>query len=237
MRIPRRHILGPDSTFHKIWRCHNREFLLQDHVDKLAYLEAIHDDFIERCKREDFAIHAFCLMSNHVHEKNSIRMDLEAFSRHMQRAHGRFGLRYNKRHGRLGKVAYDRPKTIRIQDDDEDMRCTFYIDCNPVRAGLTKHPTDLLWNEFSSCRFYALGKRNRFADMIDFPDWYMRLGKNWRQRQSKYRSLLDRYLVQEGLKRDPRMTRGYFLGGEPWVLEMGKVLRGLLRQKSEGPPD
>jgi putative transposase len=238
MRIPRKLIVFPDSSIHKIWRCHNREFLLQNHTDKLAYLQAIHDDFTKRCSPDDFAIQAYCIMSNHAHEKDKIKQDLQVFSRHMQRAHGLFGLHYNQRHKRLGKVAHDRPKTLIIQNDDEDMRCTFYIDCNPVRAGLIKHPTDVRWKDFSSCRYYALGKKNRFDDMIEFPDWYLRLGKTAKQRQRKYRSLLDKYLVEEGMKRDPRVTRGYFLGGELWALEMRRKLgEALEKRQSTGPPE
>ena len=41
MRIPRRYAAPPHSTVHKIWRCHNREFLLEKHSEKRAYLEAL----------------------------------------------------------------------------------------------------------------------------------------------------------------------------------------------------
>jgi len=238
MRLPRKLIVGPGSSIHKIWRCHNREFLLQSHRDKRAYLQAIHDDFLQRCSQDDFAIQSYCIMSNHAHEKDKIKQDLASFSRHMQRAHGLFGLHYNKRHRRLGKIAHDRPKTLLIENDEEDMRCTFYIDCNPVRAGIIKHPTDVLWKDLSSCRYYAYGKKNQYDDMIEFPQWYQRLGKTARQRQRKYRSLLDKYLVEEGLKRNPKMSRGYYLGGELWKMEMRKKLGEKLKKKaSTGPPE
>jgi putative transposase len=236
MRLPRHLIVGPLSSIHKIWRCHNREFLLQDNNDKLAYLQAIHEDFTKRCSSDDFVIQAYSIMSNHVHEMLRIKRSLLAFSRHMQRAHGRFGLLYNKRHRRLGKVAHDRPRTLLIQDDEAEMRCSFYLDCNPVRAGILQHPTDIRWKDFSSCGCYALGRKNRHDGMIELPEWYQRLGKTPRQRQRRYRSLLDKYMVEQGLKRDPKMSSGYFLGGVLWALQMRKALGMHLRQKSAGPP-
>lgn len=235
MRIPRRLYLGPGCSIHKIWRCHNREFLLQSSSEKLAYLKAIHDDFTRRCSSDDFSIQAYCIMANHVHEKETIKSSLPSFSRHMQRAHGSFGLHFNRRHKRLGKVAHDRPKTLRIENDQQDMRCTFYIDCNPVRAGLIKHPTDVRWKDFSSCRFYAFGTRNRFSDMIELPQWYLQLGKTPKQRQRRYRSLLDKYMVEQGLKRDPAMSRGLFLGGELWLLGMRRILSTFRKQGTDPP--
>jgi putative transposase len=240
MRVPRCLYVGPFTSVHKIWRCHDREFLLKDPKDKLAYLQAIHDDYLKRCSNSDFSLQAYNVMSNHVHEKTFIKASLAAFSRHMQRAHGIFGLRFNQRHKRLGKVAHDRPRTLCIENAEAEMRCTFYIDCNPVRAGLIKHPTDVRWKNFSSCGYYALGRKNRFDEMLELPDWYLALGKTARQRQRKYRSLLDRYLIEHGLKRDPKMSSGHFLGGELWKIDRTSLLGGLLkilRAATTGPPD
>ena len=49
------------------------------------------------------------------------------------------------------------------------------------------------------------------------------------KRQSKYRSMLDRYMVKHGLKRDPKMGSGLFIGGELWVEEMRRRLAKLLK--------
>lgn len=225
MRRSREQILQPGVAFHKIWRCHNRERLLESHYEKRAYLKAIRDDYVNRCDPDEFLLYAFCAMGNHIHEAGGIVGNSKAFSEHMRRAHGRFGLVFNKRHGRLGKVAHDRPKTLRIEDDESILRCMFYMDCNPVRAGLIKHPTDPWWRGLSSCRFYALGEKDESHDALEPPAAYMRLGKTPRARRRRYRSLLDRYLIDRGLLRDPRMTGGYFLGGELWVLEMRRALR------------
>jgi putative transposase len=209
---------------------------MESHDEKRRYLYSIKNDYLKTCKKEDFILHGYCIMSNHVHETGRIGENLVPFSNHMRRAHGRFGLCYNKRHGRLGKVAHDRPKTKRIQDDESLMRVMFYSDCNPVRAGLIKHPTDIRWKGLSSCRFYAKGEKNPFTEMLTVPEWYLKLGKTPDQRQHRYCSLLDKYLIDAGLSRDPKMSVGYYLGGVLWVEEMRKQLRDLLRKHGKGPP-
>ncbi len=236
MRVPRGNVLTSGNAFHKIWRCHNREFLLQDHGEKHAYLRCIHDDYQKKCTKDDFVIFSYALMSNHCHEASQLKNSLTAFSGHMRRAHGLFGLRFNKRHQRLGKVAHDRPKTLKLEGDEDLMTLMFYIDCNPVRAGINAEPTDIRWKDFSSCRFYCFGEKNRYSNMLTLPNWYLGLGKTARQRQRKYRSLLDQYLVQEGLKRNPKMSRGHFIGGQLWTDGMKKKLAVILKKISKPPP-
>ena len=241
MRVPRKHLLEKGSPFHKIWRCHNREFLLQSHAEKHAYLKSIHDDYKKKCSTDDFVIYSYNVMSNHVHESDEIRSDdSRPFSEHMRRAHGRFGLSFNRRHNRLGKVAHDRPKTLQVQDCDRLKNLMFYIDCNPVRAGLISHPADILWKEFSSCRYYCYGEKNSYSDMLSEPDWYLELGPTARARQRRYRSMLDKHLVRLGLKRDPKMGSGFFIGGQLWVEAMRKKLAKVLKNKrpaGSDPPD
>ncbi len=176
-------------------------------------------------------------MANHAHEVDELRGTLRSYSEHMRRAHGLFGLRFNKRHRRIGKVAHDRPKTLSVQDDDRLKNLMFYIDCNPVRAGITAHPTDIRWKEFSSCRFYSFGEKNSYTDMLTLPKWYLKLGDTARKRQRKYRSLLDRYMIERGLKRDPKMSQGFFIGGELWMEEMRKKLAKVLGKKQAGGKD
>ena len=94
----------------------------------------------------------------------------------------------------------------------------------------------------SSCRFYCFGQKNSYDDMLTIPNWYIKLGKTARARQKKYRSKLDKYLVKYGMKRDPKMGSGHFIGGDLWKDEMRKQLATLLKKKKEDqsstdPPD
>ncbi len=149
----------------------------------------------------------------------------------MRNAHSRFGARYNRKYKRKGKVACERPKTLEIENDAGLMRCMFYSDCNPVRAGLARHPTEY---RYSSCRFYAYGERNEFTDFLDVPAWYIALGRTATERQQRYRQLLDAYMRESGLLPDPTMCRGHFLGSELWKLRRREELSEALRRLDSG---
>ena len=207
MRNPRNKILNYTGIFHKIWRGHNKEFVLDNFKDKQQYLQFLCDT-----KSKEINKHinwfSFCIMGNHVHESGNIITDeiehsfdkgIFLFGNWMRNAHSKFGMYYNRKYDRQGKVAYDRPKTQEIEDQYGLMRVMFYIECNPVKAGIAKHPTDY---KFSSCRFYAFGEVNEFTKHLDIPKWYIELGVTARQRQKKYRKLLDAYMRENGLLKD-----------------------------------
>lgn len=117
----------------------------------------------------------------------------------MRAAHFAFGSWYNKRNNREGKVAYDRPKTVPVVSDEQLLTLMAYIDANPVRAGLVKHPSQY---EFSSHNFYARGDKNEFTEALDVPTAYLELGKTPKQRQKRYRQHIDIYLRDAGLIND-----------------------------------
>ena len=87
----------------------------------------------------------------------------------------------------------DRSKTLVVEDQQALMRVMFYIDFNPVRAGLVEDPAD--W-PFSSYRFYAFGEVNEWTQHLTPPDFYLGLGSTPRQRQAAYRRLAHIYFEE-----------------------------------------
>jgi REP element-mobilizing transposase RayT len=216
-----------------MWRAHNREYLLSDHQDKLRYLRAVRDDYVNNCKPQQFAINGFTMMTNHAHVTGSLGNDHKPLSDHMRRAHSRFGMVFNRLHKRLGKVAHDRPKIKCSQDEEYSIEVLLYDLFNPVRAKIIPTPTHVKWRLFSTARYMAFGEKNEFTCMITLPNWYMRLGKTAAQRQRKFRQMLDRYAVEKGLKRDPKKAQGNFVGSDKWVEAMKSVVSEWLRERRE----
>ncbi len=150
----------------------------------------------------------------------------------MRNAHSRYGAWYNRKHGREGKVAYDRPKTLEIEDHESHMRVMFYGDCNPVRVGLVKHPTEY---RHSSCRFYAFGEKSKQTEQLDPPAWYIALGRTPRERQRRYRQLLDAYLRSIDLLEDRESyCQGRFIGQLLWCEQRKRDLREAAKARA-GP--
>ncbi|MCP4599376.1 MAG: hypothetical protein GY847_02380 [Proteobacteria bacterium] len=207
MRKPRRDSISCTGIIHKMWRGHNREHVLETDLDKNAYLHHLGDTYTDKIKKI-VKWHSYCLMGNHSHEGNTItgidnqrglKKGIKYLGNWMRNGHSRFGLEYNRQHNRQGKVAYDRPKTVEVKDESSFLKVMFYGDANPVRAGLTAHPSRY---RHSSYKFYAYGKCNEHTVNLTPPPAYIALGSTPEQRQKKYRSLCDRYLREEGLIND-----------------------------------
>jgi putative transposase len=203
MRKSRRKTLSKTGLFHKMWRGHNREPVLEEPLDKQSYLEHLADTLTDSM-RECLLWFSYCLMGNHAHETGALARDedngfdaaLKCLGNWMRNGHSRFGQEFNRRHERQGKVAYDRPKTKEIDDDAGVLQVMFYGDANPVRAGKVSHPS---LYQHSSYRFYAYGEESELTAKLTPPPAYLALGSTPSARQHKYRSLCDAYLRREGM--------------------------------------
>ncbi len=234
MRVPRSLVILANTAYHLIWRMHNREFRLGPNQNKGLYLQAVLDDMTSRVQNDDLVIYGYCIMSNHIHSIGKVQSDSGVLSDHMRRAHGKFGYKLNKREKRSGAVGDGRAKTKPIEDIAGEKRVLFYILTNPVRAGICKDPKNIKLRMSSTCRFMAYGETTEFTEMLTLPEWYLKLGSTPQKRQAKFRSLLDEYLIECGLKRDPGMTEGLYIGSKEWADHMLKAAKDYWRVTREG---
>ncbi|MBX7198137.1 MAG: transposase [Rhodospirillaceae bacterium] len=147
-RIPR--IFLPGHPLHVIQRGHNRSQVFFDQDDAKAYLGWL----AEGAARYGVAVHAYVLMTNHVHLLVSpdTAQSLPMCMRHVN---WRFSIRSNDVRERTGALWEGRYKACVIDADDYFLACSRYIEMNPVRAGLAKDPGAYRW---SSYRANAEGK-------------------------------------------------------------------------------
>lgn len=211
-RIPRSISVHNNFCVHKIWRGHNKEWNIGSDEQKAKYLEFMNED-MESLRYDGAAdLNALTLMSNHAHEIFHINKQI-SFSNHMRRHHGRYGQYFNKLNHRSGKVAEDRPKTCLIADDHHEMIAVFYIHANPIRAGIVKDARNYRW---STHVLYAYGKRLPWMRNIKLPNWYLKLGRTMNLRQRRYRQLFERYLRDQGRRRQ-RFLQKLFFGPLLWM--------------------
>ncbi len=64
MRVSRSDTLSTTGVFHKMWRGHNREHVLETAEEKDRYLSAL-DDTKEKAVEGRVLFHSFCVMGNH----------------------------------------------------------------------------------------------------------------------------------------------------------------------------
>ena len=216
MRIPRSIQLNYESGFvHKFWRCHNREFYLRDNKIKDLYLNCAGEALSDKSLSKTVKIHAFCAMDNHFHKVMSYDEGSQNLSEFMRKAHSSFGARYNKLKKRTGKVAESRPKTPLIENFDHLARVHFYVEANPIRAGMVDLGR-LKKYKYSTYQFYAYGIKHLSHDIISIPDWYKELGSTPKERQKEYRRLFQIYLDEN--KSGLLNFLKAFIGSPEWVL-------------------
>ncbi|MCB0326692.1 MAG: transposase [Bdellovibrionales bacterium] len=219
-RYPRSWTLDQGLSFHKTWRGHNREWNLKTNEEKRMYTTLLTEEHKKRCQSSN-PLHAICIMSNHSHEIYTLE-NLHSFSEFMRQHHGRYGMYFNRKHARTGKVAQERPKTTSIQNDHHEMMAVLYIHANPIRAGICKDAKDYIW---STHKLYAFGIKPRWMKSIDiaFPHWYLNLGNSWKERQKVYRKIFNSYLKKFGLLKLTFSSHGF--GEYTWVISRQTMLK------------
>ena len=186
-RLPR--ISPVDIPVHLIQRGNNRQFCFDADTDYTAYLGWL----TEYAKRGHVDIHAWVLMTNHVHLLCTPRIE-GALSRMMQ-SMGRSYVRYfNRLYDRSGTLWEGRYKSCLIQDDSHLLEVYRYIELNPVRAGMVAEPGEYRWSSYQA---NALGQPSALC--TPHPT-YLALGTDDNQRQQQYRSLCERYVDDEELE-------------------------------------
>ena len=177
-RQPR--IVLPGQPHHVIQRGNNREVIFASEDDYLFYLEKLE----LACKRFGCDLHAYVLMSNHVHLLMTPQFG-DGISKLMQSV-GRYYVQYfNHQYKRTGTLWEGRYKSTLLDSESYLLTCYRYIELNPVRAGMVDHPLAYRWSSYG-CN--ALGDSNT---LITPHDLYMDLGQSKGERCGYYRSLFD----------------------------------------------
>lgn len=175
-RRPRVHL--PDVPLHIVQRGHNREpcFFAED--DYLSYRHWLG----EALTATQSVLHAYVLMTNHVHLLLSVR-DANAVPALMISLGRRYVQYINRSYRRTGTLWDGRYKSSLVQAETYFLACQRYIELNPVRAAMVDDPANYRW---SSYRHHALGRSDK---SLAPHTTYMALGCTDAERQKAYRDL------------------------------------------------
>jgi putative transposase len=185
-RRPRIHL--PGAPIHLVQRGHNREACFFSDEDFQAY----RDWLAEALKKSGCALHAYVLMTNHVHLL--LTPPGSAAVSQLVMSLGRRYVQYiNKTYRRTGTLWDSRYKSSLVHADDYLLLCQRYIEVNPVRACMVDDPSQYRW---SSYRANALGQPD---DLLTPHALYLGLDRDNEERQAAYRALFRTELEQESL--------------------------------------
>jgi putative transposase len=210
----------PGVPVHAIQRGNNRAPCFVADEDRAFFLH-----HLGRLARDECcAVHAYCLMTNHVHLLLTPERE-ECCARLFKRL-GLLHTQYtNRRYQRSGTLWEGRFRSCLVQSDFYLLACYRYIELNPVRAGMVAQPGEYAWSSYRSNAEGALDTR------ITPHAEYLRLGRD------QYRSFFGSH-IDPDLEREIRSTTngGYALGDEVFKRRMADLLGRRVTKGAPGRP-
>jgi len=194
----------PGLPMHVVQRGINRDSCFLSDSDRLVYLSLLE----KRAPLFECAMHAFVLMTNHVHLLlTPARVDSASMlMKHVGQEYVQY---FNRTHSRSGSLWEGRFHSSIVDTEGYLLRCHRYVELNPVRAGMVSSPGEYAWSS------YPANAWGRASNLIEPHPVYLSLGGTPGERIAGYRELFAQPLAQGELDEIRHAVNGGFaLGSE-----------------------
>lgn len=223
-RLPR-YVL-PGQPQHVIQRGNNRARMFMATADFLFFRECLG----VACARHDCRIHAYVLMTNHVHLLITPSTEV-GIAKVMQMVGCSYVLHFNRANRRTGTLWEGRYRATPVQTDRYLLTCYRYIELNPVRAGLVACPQDYPWSSHNANAF------GRPDPLISSHELYRALGGDAPGRQAAYRALFQDAVDPATLREIREATnKAWALGSEGFCDEIRALTGRRSKRLEKGRP-
>jgi len=194
-RKPRIHF--PGAFYHAILRGNAGQDVFFDAADRSRFYLLLQ----EGSERFGCRIHAFCLMTNHIHL--AVQVGNIPLSRVMQNLGFRYTQYHNHKRKLKGHLFQGRYKALLIDADSYLLELVRYLHLNPVRAGMVQDPEAYAWSSHGA----YLGQQSITWLTTDWV--YRHFSENTKEAMRLYRCF-----AMDGLKGEYRKEfhRGSFEG-------------------------
>lgn len=225
--MPRRsRLILPEIPLHVIQRGNNRQVCFVAEEDYCIYLDWLK----EYADKTGCLIHAYVLMTNHVHLLVSSPTS-DGLGSLMKALGQRYVQYFNRTYRRSGTLWEGRFRSSLIQEDGYLLSCMRYIDMNPVRADMVGHPGEYRWSS------YRANTQGEASGLLKPHALYLSLGEDTAARSSAYRELF-RYELEPGLvDQISKASNGnYVLGDSHFAEQMAQLLGRRVAPGKAGRP-
>jgi len=214
----------PGHPQHVIQRGNNRSPIFAEVAGYCIYK----DKLGEACARFSCRIHAYVLMTNHVHLLITPETE-QGISKVMQSLGRQYVQYYNYRHQRTGTLWEGRYKASLLDTARDLLTCYRYIELNPVRARIVEQPAEYRW---SSYRYNAMA----MDDPLVMPhESYLSLATDKELRLKAYQALFDNAINEQTLIAIREATnRAWVLGCDRFRNEIEGLLQRQAAPKMRG---
>ncbi len=225
--MARRHRLDvPGVAQHVIQRGVDRGVCFVDDFDREFYLSTL----AELAREHDCAVHAYVLMTNHVHLLATPGRS-SGLSRFMQGLGRRYVRWFNDRHRRTGTLWEGRFRSCLVDTERYVLSCYRYIEMNPVRARMVRDPLEYRWSS-------AKGNAGSSNDPLLSPhETYAALSSDLSTRRRRYRALLQEALDDDEVS-DIRahVNQGAAYGSDRFQRQIEELTGRTPRLRTQGRP-
>ncbi len=225
--MPRRARLAiAGIPWHIIQRGNNRSACFYADEDYRRYLDTLG----EMAQKYDCAIHAYVLMTNHVHLLLTPKKK-DSASLLMKHLGQRYVQYVNRVYRRSGTLWEGRFRSCLTQSEDYVLSCYRYIELNPVRAAMVTHPREYRWSS------YLANAEGVADDLLSPQTEYLRLGRDAETRRAAYRDLFRAHIDEERIGEIRQATNGnYALGNTRFKEEIERALKRRVAPGKRGRP-
>lgn len=218
-------LVVPGIALHVIQRGHNREDCFRHDTDYLVYLSNLR----ELSAQMQCALHAYCLMTNHVHLLLTPTSP-QGCALLMRNLGQRYVQYFNRRYRRSGTLWEGRYHSCLVDSGKYVIACHRYIERNPVRAGMVPSPGDYRWSSHKG----NTGRRS--STLLTAHPEYLALSADETSRHAAYEGLF-------GMDDEPAFLAairdathgGFALVGERVKSMLPENLQARLERKPPGP--
>lgn len=202
--MPRRSRLALGGVaWHIIQRGNNRCACFYSDDDYHRYL----DTLFEQSEIHECRIHAYVLMTNHVHLL--LTPEHADGPGQLMKQLGQRNVQYiNRTYRRSGTLWEGRYKSTLVQSAGYVLACYRYIELNPVRAGMVDHPGEYLWSS------YGTNGQRMQGWKIEPHEEYLELGSTVQHRLNAYRSLFKSEIDPEIVDQIRKSTNSNYALGD-----------------------
>lgn len=183
-------IVVPNTPHHIVQRGHNKQVVFVSDDDYQYYLE----NLFEWKEQLNCKVHAWCLMTNHIHLIVNPNEDVDNLGKLMKRLAGKQTRYVNRLEKRTGSLWEGRYKSSPVETDAYLLACCRYVELNPVRAKMVEKAEDYRWSSYQE----KIGIKEQ--KHMDIDACYLSLGDKQEQRITRYKQWVESDVSEQETK-------------------------------------